>query len=166
MQLKHRRARARAARARGNVDVDTRESVAARQLSVAWGRWQETVVVWLGGTLDRETRSVLETELGWRPAGPLPLIVDLTALEFIDASGVEALALIQSRATERGERLSFRHGQHVAQRPIGLIRSARLRSERASRRARSSSREDSSLALAMACANVDHPGLGDRPRAA
>jgi len=161
MHLKHRRLHAE--RAASNADADTRG--AAKQLVVDWGRWRQTAVVWLSGTLDRETQTLLETELDRRPTGQLRLVVDLTGLEFVDASGVDTLSRIQSHATERGEKLSFRHGQHVAQGPTGLVRSARLRSERASRRARSGN-EDSYLALAMASADVDHPGLGDRPRAA
>lgn len=138
--------------------------MAARQLVVGWGRRREALIIWLSGTLDRRTGTQLDSELDLRASGTTSLVVDLTSLDFIDASGLDALARIRSRATERGERLSFRHGQHVAQRPLGLIRAAQLRSNWA-RRARPD-QADSYLALAMACADVGHPGLGDRPRAA
>lgn len=141
--------------------ADGRESGAATELVVGWGRRRKALVIWLSGTLDRGTRTVLDA----RALGAMSLVVDLTGLEFIDASGLDALARIHSRATERGDRLSFRHGQHVAQRPLGLIRAAQLRSETAPLRARLGN-QDSYLALALACADVDHPGLGDRPRAA
>lgn len=145
--------------------ADAREPGAASELVVGWGRRPKALVIWLSGTLDRGTRTVLDTELDARALGAMSLVVDLTGLEFIDASGLDTLARIHSRATERGDRLSFRHGQHLAQRPLGLIRAAQLRSDTASRRARPGN-QDSYLALALACADVGHPGLGDRPRAA
>jgi hypothetical protein len=88
----------------------------------------------------------------------------LAGLELIDTSGLDTLERIRRRATERGHGLSFRQGQHVAQRPLGLIRAAQLRSEWPPRRAPGG--EGSYFALAMACADVDHLRLGDRPGAA
>jgi anti-anti-sigma factor len=139
--------------------------VAARPLVVGSGRQGEALIVWLSGTLDRATATVLDCELDARMTEEVCLVVDLTGLAFVDAAGLDALARIHRRATERGDRLSFRHGQHVAQQPRGLIRAAQLRSEWAPRRARPSD-EDSYFALAMACADVDHPRLDDRPGAA
>jgi anti-anti-sigma factor len=122
------------------------------------------LIVWLSGTLDRITGTVLDRELDPRVIGTTPVVIDLTGLEFIDSCGQHTLARILRRATKRGDRLTFRHGQQVAQRPLGLIRAVQLRSERAPRR-ESLSDEDSYFALAQASADVDHPRPGDRPGA-
>jgi anti-anti-sigma factor len=144
---------------------DGRQSVAAQRLVVGWGRRGEAQIIWLSGTLDRVNETTLDGELDARATDAACLVIDLTGLEFIDVCGLDTLARIYRRATEKGDRLSFQHGQHVAQRPLGLIRAAQLRSEWAPRRARRSD-EESYFALAMACADVDHPTGGDRPRAA
>ena len=83
----------------------------------------------------------------------------------IDPSGLDALVRLHRRAPERGERLSFRHGQHVAQRPLGLIRAVQLRSEQAPRPDPLGD-EDSYFPLAMASVDVDHSHPADRPGAA
>jgi ABC-type transporter Mla MlaB component len=123
------------------------------------------LTLWLSGTLDRATSALLDRELNERAIATMRLFVDVTGLEFIDPRGMESLVRIHRRANERGDRLSFRHGPHVAQRPLGLIRAVQLRSEWATRPAGVRD-EDSYFALAMACADVDHPRPGDRPRAA
>jgi anti-anti-sigma factor len=152
MQLKQRRVRT------------ARAGTQSEPLVVGWERGREAPVIWLSGTLDRVTATLLDSELDARPIGTTCLVVDLTGLEYIDASGLDTLARIHRRATERGDKLSFQHGQHVARRPLGLIRAAQLRSAWAPTNTRPS--EDSYFAHAMACADVGHPGLGDRPRAA
>lgn len=144
---------------------DTSQPVAGSQLVVAWGSRGEALTVWLSGRLDRITGTVLDRELDPRTIGTTPLVIDLTGLEFIDTSGLHTLARVLRRATKRGDRLTFRHGQHVAQRPLGLIRAVQLRSDWTPRPARAGD-EDSYLALAMACADVDHSNPGDRPGAA
>lgn len=95
----------------------------------------------------------------------MDLVVDLTGLEFIDSDGLDALVGVHWRASKRGDRLSFRLGPNVAQRPVKLTRAVRRRSRWAARTAGVSD-EDSYFALAMACVNVDHPRSGDRPEAA
>jgi len=142
-----------------------RQPVAARQLVVRWEHRRTVSIIWLAGVLDRTTGSVFDREFGARPIGPIRLVVDLTGLEFIDSAGLDTLVGVHRGATERDERLSFRHGQHVAQRPRGLICAVQLRSEWAPRPARPSG-QDSYFALAMACVDVDHPRPGDRPEAA
>lgn len=137
----------------------------AGQLLVRREHRPDTLTLWLSGTLDRATSALLDREVDARESVTMRLFVDVTGLEFIDPRGMESLARIHRRATERGERLSFRHGPHVAQRPLGVIRAVQLRSERATRPAGVRD-EDSYFALAMACADVDHPRPGDRPRAA
>jgi anti-anti-sigma factor len=144
---------------------DRRQPVAGSQLVVAWGGRGEALIVWLSGTLDRITGMVLDRELDPRAIGTTPLVIDLTGLEFIDSGGVHTLARILRRATMRGDRLTFRHGQRVAQRPLGLIRAVQLRSERAPR-PEPLSDGDSYLALTKASADVDRPRPGDRPWAA
>jgi anti-anti-sigma factor len=143
---------------------DRREPVAGSQVVVAWGGRGEALIVWLSGTLDRISGTVLDRELDPRAVGTTPVVIDLTGLEFIDSCGQHTLARILRRATKRGDRLTFRHGQHVARRPLGLIRAVQLRSERAPRREPPSD-EDSDLAPANASADVDHPPPGDRPGA-
>jgi anti-anti-sigma factor len=135
---------------------DRRQTVAGSQLVVAWGGSGKAPIVWLSGRLDRKTGTVLDRELDPRAIGTTPLVIDLTGLEFIDTSGLHTLARVVRRATKRGDRLTLRHGQHVAQRPLGLIRALRIRSERAPR-PEPPSDDDSHFAFAMANVDVDHP---------
>jgi anti-anti-sigma factor len=148
---------------RPTVD-DRRQPVAGSQVVVAWGGPGEALIVWLSGTLDRISGTVLDRELDPRAIGTTPVVIDLTGLEFIDTCGQHTLARILRRATKRGDRLTFRHGQHLAQRPLGLIRAIQARSERAPR-PESPSDEVSRFELATASADVDHPRPGDRPGA-
>jgi anti-anti-sigma factor len=144
---------------------DRREPVAASQVVVAWGGPGEALIVWLSGTLDRISGTLLDRELDPRAIGTTPVVIDLTGLEFIDSCGQHTLARILRRATKRGDRLTFRHGQHVARRPLGLIRAVQLRSERAPR-LEPLSHENFYLAVANASADVDQPRPGDRSGAA
>jgi anti-anti-sigma factor len=144
---------------------DDRQPVAATQLVVHWERRRSALIVWLSGELDRATATALDHEFDARAVGATSLVVDLTELKFIDSSGLEILVRIHRTVIKRGDRLSFRHGQHVAQRPLGLIRAVQLASEWAPRLARLSD-EDADFAVRTACAHVDHPPSGDRPAAA
>jgi anti-anti-sigma factor len=142
-----------------------RQQIAAGQLVVRWERRRAALTIWLSGALDEATAALLDRELDARAIGTMRLIVDLTGLEFIDSPGRDSLLRIHQRASEHGDRLSFRHGPHVAQQPLELTRTVRLRSSGATRHAAVSD-EDAYFALAMACADVDHLAPGDRPRAA
>jgi anti-anti-sigma factor len=122
----------------------------------------DAVILWLSGTLDRATSALLDRELDAQAGRPMPVVVDLTGLEFVDSSGLDTLVRIHQRAGHSGEKLCFRQGRQGAQRPLELIRNVGRRSRLASRRARVTI-EDSYSALAMACADVDHPRPGDRP---
>jgi len=144
---------------------DGRQPVAATQLVIRCERRRDTLIIWLSGALDRVTETALDRQLEARANGTVRLVLDLTELEFIDSCGLKTLLRIHRRAAEDGDRLSFRHGQHVAQRPLGLIRPAQLRSQWTPRPARLSD-QDSYFASAIACIDVDHPPAGDRPRAA
>jgi anti-anti-sigma factor len=139
--------------------------VVAGQLTVRWERQDAMLIMWLSGALDQATVTLLDRELDGRAVGLMGLVVDLTGLVFIDATGLDALVGMQWRASRRGDRLSFRHGRQAAQRPVRLTRTVRLRSRWAARAAGSSD-EDFYFALAMACVDVDHPWSGDRPEAA
>jgi anti-anti-sigma factor len=149
----------------GGAVADGRQPIAAGELVVRWERRPDDLILWLSGTLDRATATLLDRELDAPVIRPTRLIVDLTGLEFIDPAGLDTLVRIHECACERGERLSFRHGPHVAQRPRELTRTIQLRSRWATRHP-GASHEDSYFALAMACADVDHPRPGDRPGAA
>jgi anti-anti-sigma regulatory factor len=132
---------------------------AAGEFAVRWERQRVTLIMWLSGALDRATATLLSRELDARPTGTMRLVVDLTGLEFIDSPGLDALARVHWRATSRPARVSFRHGPHVAQRPLELIRTVQLHSRGATPPAVES---DGTFyfALAMACVDVDH----SRPR--
>jgi anti-anti-sigma regulatory factor len=151
---------------RDDTMTETRQPLVEGQLTVRWERRHATWIMWLSGTLDRATATLLDRELDARAIGLMRLIVDLTGLEFIDSPGRDALVRIHRRSTMRGQRPSFRHGPHVAQPPAELTRTVRLRSRGATRTTGVSGDEDPYFALAMACADVDHPPSGDRPQAA
>jgi anti-anti-sigma factor len=135
------------------------------ELAVRWERQDVTLIMWLSGSLDQATVTLIDRELDARAIGMMCLVVDLTGLEFIDSPGLDALVGIHWRASKRGDRLTFRHGSQTAQRPIELTRTVRLRSRWAGA-APGVSDDDPYFALAMACVDVDHPRSGDRPEAA
>jgi anti-sigma B factor antagonist len=141
--------------------ADGREPRAAGEFVVRIEHRADAVIVWLSGALDRATSALLDRELDAQAGRPMPVVIDLTGLEFVDSSGLDTLVRIHQRAGESGEKLCFRQGRHVAQRPLELIRNVRRRSRSASRCARVTI-EDSYFALAMACADVDHSRPGDR----
>jgi anti-anti-sigma factor len=122
----------------------------------------DAVILWLGGVLDRATSALLDRQLDAQAGRAVPVVVDLTGLEFVDRTGVEALVRIRQRAGGSRPGLCFRQGPHVAQRPLDLIRTVRRRSRSASRRPEATYK-DRYFALALAGADVDHPRPGDRP---
>jgi anti-anti-sigma regulatory factor len=135
------------------------------QLAIRWERQDVTaMIMWLSGWLDQATVTLLDHEVDGRALGSMSLVVDLTGLECIDSPGLDALVGIHWRAAKRGDRLSFRHGSNVAQRPVELTRIARLRSRWAT--AAMGTDDTFYFALAMACVDVDHPRFDDRPEAA
>ncbi len=171
MHLKHEReqagasAKSRAAQRGATAAVNASHRPVAGQLLVRWELQPDTSILWLSGALDRATATLLDRELNARAPAMTRLLVDLTGLEFVDAGGMDSLVRVHRRAYEQRGKLSFRRGPHVAQWPLGLIRIVQLRSEWATRPTDGSD-EDSYFALAMACADVDHPRPGDRPGAA
>jgi anti-anti-sigma factor len=149
----------------GDDGVTEGHQVVPGELAVRWERQDVTLIMWLSGWLDEATVTLIDRELDARAIGMMCLVVDLTGLEFIDSPGLDALVGIHWRASKRGEPLTFRHGSHVAQRPIELTRTVRLRSRWAAA-APGVTDDDPYFALAMACVDVDHPRSGDRPEAA
>jgi anti-anti-sigma factor len=135
------------------------------ELALRWERQDVTLIMWLSGSLDQATVTLIDRELDARAIGMMCLVVDLTGLEFIDSPGLDALVGIHWRASKRGDQLTFRHGSHIAQGPIELTRTVRLRSRWAAPTPGMSD-EDPYFALAMACVDVDRPRSGDRPEAA
>jgi anti-anti-sigma regulatory factor len=150
---------------RHDTVAEARQPLVEGQLTVRWERRHTTWIMWLSGTLDRATAAWLDPELDARAIGLMRLVIDLTGLEFIDAPGRDALVRLHRRGTMRGQRPSFRHGSDVAQPPADPTRTFGLRSRGATRTTRVSD-EDPYFALAMACADVDHPSSDDRPEAA
>jgi len=87
----------------------------------------------------------------------------VTGLASIDASGLDTLMRIRHRVVGGAKGLSFRLGSHVARQPLALTPTVQPRSLSASHPT-SPRDDDSFLALAMACADVDHLRPRDRPR--
>jgi len=135
------------------------------QLTVRWERADDMSIMWCSGALDQATVTLLDREFDARAIGLMGLVVDLTGLVFVDSAGLDALVGVQWRASRRDDRVSFRHGRQVSQRPVQLTRTVRLRS-RSALRAPGVSDDNFYFALAMACVDVDHPRSGDRPEAA
>jgi anti-anti-sigma factor len=142
-----------------------RRPVVAGQLGVRWEQQDGMPIMWLIGALDQATVALLDHELDGRAIGLTGVVVDLTGLVFIDSPGLDALVGIQWRASRRGDRLLFRHGARVAQRPVELTRGVRRRSLWAARTVAVGD-ERFYRALAMTWIDVDYPPSGDRPEAA
>ena len=142
-----------------------RQPATAGELVLRREHRRDVVIIWLSGALDRVTAALLDRELDAPPTGTTRVIIDMTGLRMIDPAGLDRLRRIHRRASGRGDRLSFRRGLHLAQRPHALTRTAGLRPRWASRPADVTD-EDPYFALALACADVDHPRPGDRPWAA
>jgi anti-anti-sigma factor len=131
------------------------ERPAVGALTVRTERRADVLVFWLSGALDKATSALLDREFDSQAGQARHVVVDLTALEFIDSSGLDTLVRTLRRACENDQRLSFRHGPHAGRRPIGLARGAQLRSRAASRGANVRTNENF-FAHAMQCADVDH----------
>jgi anti-anti-sigma factor len=144
--------------------AETRRPRVPGQLMIRWERQDVVWIMWLSGCLDHATVTLLDHEVDGRAVGSVGLVVDVTGLEFIDSPGLDALVGIDWRAAKRGDRVTFRHEQNVARRPVELTRIARLRSRWAA--AGEVTNDTFYFALAMACVDVDHPRSDDRPEAA
>jgi anti-anti-sigma factor len=161
MHLKHKRTTAGG----GTVRRSWTQGSRAGEFVLRREQRPDALILWLSGSLDRATSSLLDRELDAQPIRPTRLIIDLTGLQFIDSGGLDSLERIHQRACQSGDRLSFRHGLHVAQRPLELTRTVALRSRGATRHA-GVPHEDYYFARLMQRADVDHPRPGDRSGAA
>jgi anti-anti-sigma factor len=131
------------------------ERPAVGALTVRTERRADVLVLWLSGALDKATSALLDREFDSQASQATHVVVDLTALGFIDSSGLDTLVRTLRRACENDQRLSFRHGPHARRRPIELTRGAQLRSRAASRDANVRTTENF-FAHATECADVDH----------
>jgi anti-anti-sigma factor len=120
------------------------ERPAVGALTVCTERRADVLVFWLSGALDKATSALLAREFASRAGQATHVVLDLTALGFIDSSGLDTLVRTLRRACENDQRLSFRHGPHASRRPIELTRDAQLRSRAASRGADVRTNETSS----------------------
>jgi hypothetical protein len=80
----------------------------------------------------------------------------------LDGATSALLERTRRRAADRAQRLSFRQGLHVGQRPLDLIRSIQPRARPAPRRALVTN-QGNYFPLAMASTDVDHQRPRDRP---
>jgi ABC-type transporter Mla MlaB component len=144
---------------------DDHQPAAAGELVLRREHRRDVLIIWLSGTLDRATAALLDRELDASPTGTERVVIDMTGLRLIDPAALDWLRRVHQRASQRGDRLSFRRGIHVARQPGALTRAAGLR-PRWTMRPASLTGEDPYFALALACADVDHPRPGDRPWAA
>ena len=108
------------------------ERPAVGALTVRTERRADVLVLWLSGALDKTTSALLDREFDSQASHATHVVLDLTALEFIDSSGLDTLVQTLRRACENDQRLSFRHAPHARRRPIGLTRGAQRRSRVAS----------------------------------
>jgi anti-sigma B factor antagonist len=81
----------------------------------------EASVVSVVGELDLASSPALEEELERLAAGNAPLvIVDLSALEFMDSTGLSVLVRAHHRAAENGQRFGLINGSQQVQRLLSL----------------------------------------------
>jgi anti-anti-sigma factor len=83
----------------------------------------DSIVVVLTGELDLATSGAFEEHMrGAESSRPSRLIVDLTALGFMDSTGLQTLLRARERANGSEYRLFLRRGPHQVQRVFELTR--------------------------------------------
>jgi anti-sigma B factor antagonist len=81
-----------------------------------------TAEVLLTGELDISTYEVAREQVAEAErACPALLIIDLTALDFVDSTGVRLILLADQRAREDGRRLAIRLGDGLARRVFAAL---------------------------------------------
>jgi anti-sigma B factor antagonist len=81
------------------------------------------IVLALHGELDLTSAPVFERELRTaESASPLRLVLDLSALDFMDSTGLRALLLARERAGGEGHTLMLRRGPRQVQRVLELTK--------------------------------------------
>lgn len=106
-------------------------SIREYPLVVGIDREGDALAVRAAGELDLATASLLEEALwqAFEQHGASSIVVDLTAVRFIDAAGLRLLTWAAGSSRENGHRLGIRCGAGAAQRMIeatGLERSLPL----------------------------------------
>ena len=112
---------------------DAGQHIAQGELAVRRERRADALILWLRGALDHATATLFDRELDAQLLHQMPVVVDVTELEFIDLASLNTLMRFHQLERERGGRLSFRHRTQVAQRPLELTRIVQLRSRWATR---------------------------------
>lgn len=83
----------------------------------------DAVVLTLRGELDLTSAPAFERELRAAESRPLRLVViDLSALEFMDSTGLRALLVARERAQSDGYELALRRGPRQVQRVLELTK--------------------------------------------
>lgn len=93
------------------TSTGTGERDAAADLHVAQRR-DGTIEV--AGDIDATTSEILDRALRWhertrRHEGDAPLVIDMSAVRFVDSSGLRTLVAASLRAGDRGSRIALRH---------------------------------------------------------
>jgi anti-sigma B factor antagonist len=95
------------------------------ELAVSSEHRADELILSLSGELDLATSGLLERELDAAHASrAMRLIVDLSALEFIDSCGLKTLAKAHEHTTENGQQFSLRQVPRGVQRMFELIETA------------------------------------------
>ncbi len=83
----------------------------------------DAVVLSLRGELDLTSAQTFERELRAVESGnPRQLVIDLSALEFMDSTGLRTLLSARERAQEDGHGLALRRGPRQVQRVLELTK--------------------------------------------
>ena len=92
-------------------------------LELSSARLGDTVVISFAGELDISSAARVEKELASVEEGAPPVIVlDLSALEFMDSTGLRLVVGADHRARARGARLAVVRGREAVQRIFRITR--------------------------------------------
>ena len=79
-----------------------------------------TLVVRIGGELDRASRDTVETALNAAIAGARSIVIDLAALTFCDSSGIAAFVAAAASAKAKNVALSIRNPTPLVRRVFDI----------------------------------------------
>lgn len=94
--------------------------LASNSLTLAVRETSEARLISMAGELDIAARDEVDAVLTAAAAHGAPLIIDLTALRFIDSSGIHVLVIAQRRASDDGRRLLVVRGTKPVTRVLAL----------------------------------------------
>ena len=100
------------------------EGASGTTLDTSVSRSGGTVTVTLAGELDLATADGLRTrlvELGSADPAPERVVLDLSALDFLDASGISALLAGQRAVSQRGGCLVLRSPSRLVRRVVKVL---------------------------------------------